>query len=53
MTESRKNQSEEWTYFTQLFIYFIVDHYILRAGSPGSIEAAYMIYSFLPFIMTA
>ncbi len=23
MTESRKNQSEEWTYFTQLFIYFI------------------------------
>ncbi len=23
MTERRKNQSEEWTYFTQLFIYFI------------------------------
>ncbi len=23
MTESRKNQSEDWTYFTQLFIYFI------------------------------
>ncbi len=23
MTEMRKNQSEEWTYFTQLFIYFI------------------------------
>ncbi len=22
MTERRKNQSEEWTYFTQLFIYF-------------------------------
>ncbi len=23
MTERRKNQSEEWTYFTLLFIYFI------------------------------
>ncbi len=23
MTERRKNQSEEWTYYTQLFIYFI------------------------------
>ncbi len=23
MTERRKTQSEEWTYFTQLFIYFI------------------------------
>ncbi len=23
MTERRKNQSEEWIYFTQLFIYFI------------------------------
>ncbi len=23
MTGRRKNQSEEWTYFTQLFIYFI------------------------------
>ncbi len=23
MTERRKKQSEEWTYFTQLFIYFI------------------------------
>ncbi len=23
MTERRKNQSEEWTYLTQLFIYFI------------------------------
>ncbi len=23
MTETRKNQSEEWTYFTLLFIYFI------------------------------
>ncbi len=23
MTERRKNQSDEWTYFTLLFIYFI------------------------------
>ncbi len=23
VTERKKNQSEEWTYFTQLFIYFI------------------------------
>ncbi len=23
MTERRKNQSEKWTYFTMLFIYFI------------------------------
>ncbi len=24
MTERRKNQSEEWTYFNLLFIYFII-----------------------------
>ncbi len=30
MTERRKNQSEEWTYFTLLFIYFItVNKYLL------------------------
>ncbi len=30
MTERRKNQSEEWTYFTQLFIYFIKYLYTSR-----------------------
>ncbi len=28
MTEKRKNQSEEWTYFNLLFIYFITGYFI-------------------------
>ncbi len=31
MTERRKNQSEVWTYFTQLFIYFITVIHIVYA----------------------
>ncbi len=43
MTERRKNQSEEWTYFTQLFIYFIsVNKYRFCISVIGNINIQIM-----------
>ncbi len=43
MTERRKNQSEEWTDFTQLFIYFIsVNKYQFCISVIGNINMQIM-----------